>query len=277
MAPVPPPPLKQSPKPVRNAGLLLPLLVGGVAVCVLVGAGAFFVVARGRAAPSAGWEEPPAYAPAVTTAKATAARPTPAGNDGQEITPKASLARVREGRTSIGGLFWLATYTNSGTVPIADPSAVASLFDATGKRVAEQPGYAVKKLLAPGESTPMLILVANAPKFAKAVVNLRDPEAPRYARDVLTPAVKEFTVGKGRFGRSAVGTVRNDQQTALRFIQIVVVGRDAQGDIVSYADGYATAKQLAPGQESGFDISLGTFEIEKPAKWEAFAVASPAK
>ncbi|MBK8265487.1 MAG: hypothetical protein IPK80_29685 [Nannocystis sp.] len=193
--------------------------------------------------------------------------------------PQATLEGTRHGKTSIGGEFWLTTYVNSGEVAIEGPAAVVSMFDETDRRVGEETGYAVASVLAPGDKVPLMVLAAKPPKYARVEVAPAPPRPRGYAAAPLPMKVREMSVQAGSFGRSeAVGTVVNEGEAAAAFTKVTVIGRSSSGEMVSYASGFATTTSaIAPGDESGFKISMGTWEVEAPATYEAFALAQSAR
>ncbi len=213
----------------------------------------------------------PSVAPSSPTVTPTSVSAAPA------VVARAELRNVAEGTTMIGGKFWLADYVNVGDAPIERPSVVVSLFDAAGTRVGEQRGFAEREWLAPGASTAILVLVSSPPVYARAEMAAVGPEAagaidPQVGLEVL--GVTERADGSS-VHRKLTGTVRNGAPHPLRFPQVVAIGRSASGAPVSIANGYATSSREIPaGGESGFELSVGTFEIERPARWELFGVGS---
>jgi hypothetical protein len=190
--------------------------------------------------------------------------------------PVAKITFTKKGRLSIGGDFWLLTYTNAGKIPISRPAAVVSLFDDAGHRVGEQVGYSPVKLLEAGASVPVLVLVSKPPVYARVEIAPQEPRPPSdYDRTPVSVTVVESIV-RASYGsmKEAVGTVRNDTAQPVRFIQVVVIGRNAKGELVSLASGYSTTSNLEPKATSGFKVSIGTFEIEAPARYEIFANSS---
>ncbi len=190
--------------------------------------------------------------------------------------PKAELGAAIKGITSIGGHFWLVTYKNSGEVAIARPSVAVSLFDEGGARVGEERGYATRDYLRPGESTTVLVLSSKPPAYARAELSA-DPSTDSYTSAPLDLEVREHVVNPQSGGRSeVVGTVHNQTDVAAQFIHVLVVGRNDAGDPVAYSSTFASVKNLAPGDQSGFKADLGTWVIEPPTTLEVSAFGRPA-
>jgi len=193
---------------------------------------------------------------------------------------KAELSGTVKGEVaSTGAHFWLTTYANVGETPIDKPAVVVSLFDESGTRTGEQAGWAEREVLEPGESAPVLVMVGYPPRYTRAEVVPREPTPPRYPSKQMPVVVTEHTVQPKAFGkgRSVIGTVKNEREGTLKFVKIVAVGRDAAGKIVSYATSFATKKVLGPGEESGFKVEMGTFELAEPVRYELSAMGRQAE
>ncbi|MEM1415510.1 MAG: hypothetical protein AAGH15_11445 [Myxococcota bacterium] len=219
--------------------------------------------------------------PKPTSGVAPAAAPSAAPVVAQEAeaapvaVPKAELRHLRDAVNRSGARFWIGEIVNVGELAIERPAIVVSLFDEAGARVGEQSGYARREVLAPGDAVPVLALITHPPAFARAEVVLRELQPQRYSR-VADLQVVESRVLEGSFGgKNVVGTVRNPTEGPVRFPKVLVVGRDAGGHPVALADGFATDRNLAAGQTTGFSVRVGTFTIEEPARWEVNAFARP--
>jgi hypothetical protein len=199
-------------------------------------------------------------------------KPVPHGKAELRGTVKGEVA-------STGAHFWLTTYVNVGENPIDKPAVVVSLFDESGSRTGEQAGWAEREVLEPGESAPVLVMVGQPPSYARAEVVPREPTPPRYPSKQMPVVVTEHTVQPKAFGnrRSVIGTVKNEREGTLKFVKIVAVGRDAAGEIVSYATSFATKKVLGSGEESGFKVDMGTFELAEPVRYELSAMGRQAQ
>ncbi|MDB4996742.1 MAG: hypothetical protein JWM74_4174 [Myxococcaceae bacterium] len=248
-----------------------PLLIGIAAAIffVLVGAGAVGAVLLRRPAPA---PRPVTIDPILRPTTGTAAT----ANAPERDAPLAPQARVKSFRKQASGssTFWLVIYENSGTTTIRDPAARVSLFDATGHRVLEQPGYAKTKQLAPGETTPILVLAMSPPAFTRAEVAVVTPRAPSSYDTLPVPLeIVDFVPRKDNTFTKITGTVKNSSKQPVQFIEVVVTGVDASGEVVSLADGYATERQLAPGASTGFEITSGVFDVAPPTKYRVVASA----
>ncbi len=243
-------------RPQRPIAIVLSVFFG----MMMAGMVAAFMLRRSTPPPSA----PPPPAP-----------PPPAFTTNSAAPPSAEIVHAIDGTTRIGGRFWLVDYRNSGDVEITSPSVAVSLFDEAGQRVGEQKGYAAIKRLQPGQTTTILVLVSHPPPYHRDALSLVQP-ASGFALPEVTLEVTEFRENPS-FGsmRDLIGTVKNPHLRQVRFVNIIVVGRDASDQPVAFASGTATRKEIDAGGSSGFSISVGTFEVEPPKRWEVTAVGSP--
>ena len=188
---------------------------------------------------------------------------------------EARLASVRKGALQ-GRPYWVVLYENTGKAPIGNASVRVSTFDAGGRRLDEATGYAIHKNLAPGASTPVLVLGNAVSGAAKTDIAAVAPEPPSaYDASQLEMTVTDFTERADRYRTDIVGTVRNPTQVPVQFVRVVATGLDAQGQAIAYADTFASLKTIPPGATSGFTISAGTFQVTKPASYRLFSLAMP--
>lgn len=189
-------------------------------------------------------------------------------------TPTAEIGHVKSGMSrTTGSYIWLVDYRNTGTVPIARPAVVAELLDTSGQVVAEQRGYGRRSVLPPGESTTILVLQRDPPEHASTRVEVRDPSPVRFEREAAME-VASHEVSGGRRPR-VTGTVRNGTAAAAEFVNVVAVGRDAEGHPVAFASSFASPRDLPPGAEASFTIRVGTFMLGEPTTYEVFAYGRP--
>ena len=247
--------------------LLLVAAIGTVLLlltCVACGIGWALVTRTGRPEPMPvdDWE---------ITEPIQAADPA-AGANPAFATPAAEVRNLGEGTTRTGARIWLLDYVNVGTTPIARPNVTVSMFDAAGQRVGEQNGYARRDELGPGQSVTILVLKTNPPEFVRNEVQIAAPRPLTGESHEVVLSVIEQQVQRERFGQTLVGTVRNDSGVLARFAKVIVVGRDATGKPVAFADTFVTNRDLPPGQESGFSVRVGAFVLSEPVSYEVTSV-----
>jgi hypothetical protein len=172
------------------------------------------------------------------------------------------------------GRMWVGRYFNTGESVIGTGSVTLSLFDEGGKRLVEQTGYLVVDWLEPGQFSLVNIWVPKVPVFARHELKVKCDPVADYVAKPLSVAITEQSVRKSStYSADFVGTVTNTNKASVQFIKIVVYGYDDKGAPSCVAYGYATEKELAPGEESGFSVSLGGINVGTPVRYTAIAFA----
>ncbi|RIK62146.1 MAG: hypothetical protein DCC64_11580 [Planctomycetota bacterium] len=278
--PPPMPPMWQPPRKSSAAPLLIGVAVA-VALLLAVAAAAMVLGVAQAPVPATGYL--PTTPPRVSTGSGPPPADVPLSEENVERPsvmekpapqPKGEFRDVRQ--ASVGGnLLWVGKYVNTGDTVIVDPSVTVSLFEAGGKRVAEQPGFAQRKWLEPGEWTLLMVLVAEAPEYARHEIKVNKPRAPSYETKPVKLTVTEWGMRRQWNSNYAVGTVRNSSGKSVKWAQVIVYGFDGQGQPVSVCDSYVTEKDLEPGAESGFSVMITTLAVGTAERYEVLAFASP--
>jgi hypothetical protein len=252
------------PQPIRPRSSSAFPIVAGVFIATLMAGGVVVSLALRSTTP------PPDPIPVYTPVQTPPPTPPPS------IVGSARIGAQIEGTTRAGGKFWLIDYDNVGSSEIINPAVAVSLFDVNGARVAEQTGHSAIKRLRPGGRATILILVNDVPAYSRAQVEIVPPSTETYALPEETLAVTEYRE-KASVGslRNMIGTVKNESSVAVRFVNVLAVGRDASNLPVSFAQGVTTKKEIEAGSDSGFSIPIGTFEVESPTRWDVIAVGAP--
>lgn len=261
-------------RPANAAGCIIGLLV----VFGLMAVGAAYFLFVGSRPTFMGPEDAPTPRISPSTKPAGASN-QPATVQVKDIpAPKAKRteAELRDVRSATphGILVYVARYMNTGETPIVRPSAVLSLFDASGKRVAEQAGYAHVEWLAPGQWCAVSCTIAKPPEYARAELKIAKPRAPEYETQPLPMVLVEWGVDNNGFGTDRVtGTLRNETGKAVRFARIVVTGLDSAGLPVSDSYAFASEDEIAPGAESGFQVLVTSLKVGEPVRYQVQSCA----
>lgn len=263
--PQPPAAAQGTAKPRPVALAVLGLLVAGA----LVLGGMYFVR---RMAPTDAWS-PPAQTGPVKTSPGTSANGKASSPDGKtvvEVTPPKVEAELRDVRSAVrhSVLVYVGRIVNTGETVIVRPSAVLSLFDATGKRVLEQPGYASDDWLEPGQWCPVTVSVVNAPQHERAEFKLAKPRARDYEVPPIILKLVEWGVTRQGDTDRITGTVRNESDKTVRFVKIIACGLDGEGLPVSDSYTFATEDEIAPGGESGFQVNTTSLRVGDAARYQ---------
>jgi hypothetical protein len=177
------------------------------------------------------------------------------------------------GSTSSGGRYWLFEVQNSSTEPVFKPAITVSLFDAEGKRLAEQSGWSYRHQLDPGKNAHILVFIDQPPEdmATQEITTLAGSDG-RYIASQQELTVVDYSVTQKNRQYEIIGDVKNEQSAGLSFPRVVAVARDAQGQIAGLGQAFTTLKNLPPHAASGFKIRLGTFLTTEPASWEVYGL-----
>lgn len=282
--PPPPPPMWQAPRKSSAA----PLLIGvAVALALLITAGAGALVLGVASSPLPTPRYAPTTSPRVSGSSGKPLEDVPLSEENVERPntspgviekpapqPKGEFRDVRQAAVG-NNLVWVGKYVNTGDTVIVDPSVTVSLFESGGKRVAEQPGFAHRKWLEPGEWTLLMVLVADAPDYARHEFKVNKPRVPSYETKPVKLTVTEWGMRRQFSSNYAIGTVRNSSGKYVKWAQVIVYGFDGQGQPVSVCDSYVTEKELEPGAESGFSVMITTLAVGTAERYEVLAFATP--
>ncbi len=270
--PPPPPPMGYSQQRSGGAGVVIAI---AVIMALLIGAGvaAYALTARSSSHPAMA-----VSSRSVPVSSSSSCSPINAEVPVIVETPPEpkTAAEYRDvGASNFSdGRMWIGRYFNTGETVIGSGGVTLSLFDEGGKRLVEQAGYLNVDWLEPGQFTLVHIWVPKVPAFARSEIKVKCEPVSDYVVKPLAIAIAEQSVRKSStFSSEFVGTVKNTNKGTVQFIKIVVYGYDDKGAPSCVAYGYATEKELAPGEESGFSVSLGGINVGTPVRFVAQAFA----
>lgn len=157
---------------------------------------------------------------------------------------------------SIGNIYFVGIYRNTGEAVIDRPRVELTLLDSKDNKVAVATGHTSRAFLLPGEETPVKILVSRAPEYSSFKTRV-EPKAPHYPRRRLKLGFDGVQIYPGRYGRYHIkGTVTNRDKKDARFVQIIVLVLDADKKILGTTSGYLGQRRLAAGESAPFDLDL---------------------
>ncbi len=190
-------------------------------------------------------------------------------------TPKVSIVRQVQGKTIIGGLYWIVTIRNDSKQTVFRPGVIVSLFDESNKRIEEQKGWAKIIHLEPGMQTEVLVYVANPPKVNyKHEIKGMGSLSSYLKADQQNIEVVEFIVkpkNNSKINVEIIGDVKNTHDFQVDFIRVVAIAKDQQGNTIGLADSFVSNSSLNPNEQSGFKINAGTFVTKPPDSWSLLA------
>jgi len=181
-----------------------------------------------------------------------------------------------QGKTIIGGLFWIFQIRNEGKTEVSRPGLLMSLFNEKGKRIDELRVWSKLEHLKPGQETEVLLLLQNPPKNIAKIETVGMGKPPsKYEIYQEFVKIKEFIVKANEKNPKRVeiiGDVYNPHAFQVNYVEVIAVARNKQGLPVGIANSYASYTNLPAKQSSGFKIKAGTFIAEEPEKWTLWAV-----
>lgn len=249
-----------------------PRVAAAIAISLLVmGAGiaAFLVVdeapppdapAPRQPAPRPPVEAPPSN-PALAIEAATEA-PTPEKVD-------ATAEFVEHHRKESGGATWIyGMVTNTSPFVVDKVEVIAVLLGADGEELGTKSGFAKRDALGPGATSPVIVLLKDAPEFASIEWELDVDKATWVPEMVEGLRVEAGPPSRAQFGGwEAEGKVFHDGDTPARFVKVELQGWSADGKLLGVHDTYIKDDVLQPGDSSRFKHVGAMFDVS-PARFE---------
>jgi hypothetical protein len=217
----------------------------------------------------------------------TGASANPAGGDVQPMAPAefggdAVVERKKPSATfteavalpdSIGNVYFVGLYKNTGEVAIDHPRVEATLFGPDKRVLAVASGFGPLMGLLPGEEVPVKILAQRAPAYDSVSYRI-SPEAMRFGNPRrFKLLVQNARLAPDNFsGYRLVGTVKNQDSSAVQHVQIIALLQGESRQIVGMSDGYLAQKVLPAGQECPFDIMVSRMR-GKPKSFKLYTHA----
>ena len=172
-------------------------------------------------------------------------------------------------RKDSGGALWVyGMVTNTSAVVIDKVEVIAVLKDEAGAELGTKSGFARRDALAPGESSPVVVLLKDTPDFATISWELDVDEASYVPEMVRGLRVEARPPTRGSFGGwEAEGKVHHDGEQPARFVKVEIQGWSSDGRLIGLSDAYIKDETLAPGASSRFK-HVGVLFDEAPARFE---------
>jgi hypothetical protein len=211
------------------------------------------------ASPAAG--APAAQAPVVSTPVVQEAPPPP--------PPPTATFSLHHTAVSVGtNLHVYGVVTNTSEVAVRAPEVHVILTDEQGEDVHADHGYAALDFLEPGQSSPIDVLVDDAPPHAglrtEVTVRAADWRPTLAAGLVVAPLPPTQQRSSWRFA----GEVRNEGDTAAQFVKVRITGWDADDKLVGIAQTYAAGKEGLPAGGSARYSTSHSLWAAPPARFE---------
>ncbi|MEM7179515.1 MAG: hypothetical protein AAF518_01275 [Spirochaetota bacterium] len=165
---------------------------------------------------------------------------------------------IQELPDSIGNIYFVGFFKNTGEGPIRKPMVVVELYSLAGEKVGSGRGYGFHDFLLPGEETPLRVLVSSAPKYKTYKANYKVEPPYRYMK-IERPKckVQKVQIQTGKYGGKTLrGQVVNESSRPMQFTQLAAILYDAKKKIIGYYTNYIPAKEVAGGDYSPFSINM---------------------
>jgi hypothetical protein len=184
-----------------------------------------------------------------------------------ESEPKGDFTEVSVVPDSIGNIYFVGFYKNTGKSPIRKPRVTVFLLSKEGSRIASGRGYGLRQFLLPSEKTMVRVLVRKAPVYSSYEIQ-HEPKRP-YSFNTRRP-VLEFIgmkLARGRYsGYEVTGMCRNISEEKVKSIRVAAILKDGSKKIIGFGSGIVDAQYLNPGEESPFRVLIHTVTA-KPASF----------
>ncbi len=190
------------------------------------------------------------------------------------LKPKITLISKIEGKTVIGGQYWIVTIRNDSAQTVVRPRVIMSMFDKDGRRIGEQVGWSKQDTLPKNSETTVLVLVSKPPEspYTQKMEALAT-FSKTFDSKLENIVVDDFVINKENSNNkyTIIGDVSNPNEYRVDFIWIQAIAKDKNGIAIGLADAYATHSSLAANETSGFKVTASTFIAQPPASWTLVA------
>jgi hypothetical protein len=235
------------------AGLIA--LVGGLGVAALLR----------QAPPPAATAAPPA------DSRAPLLGPRPP----DEVPASATFEPQGRQSGSDGAFYVLGIVKNTSPYAVDKPELVVSLLATSGQVLATRQGYAERDLLRPDDTSPIKVLIADAPEHAKLRYRVNARRTLYDPGNVDGLQVEQDGEPEPNFGTWKIqGVVKHTGKVAAAAVKVEVVVRDAAGAMVGLDRAFLEIDKLEPGKTARFSANM--LLDQKPAKVELGVSARPA-
>lgn len=186
--------------------------------------------------------------------------------------PSGRFTRVSQVNDTIGNIYFLGIYENTGDTPIRKPDISISLYSTNGKELASGRGFGMHNYLLPKEKTPVKILIQNAPEFDHFKIHQK-AEHPFIKRSTQGKVKIENDIMKeDRYFYNFTARVVNKETVPLKYIRIGIVLYNQEKKIIGIQTTYVKKKELDPAEESVIQTKIYGL-MEKPAFYEMFTTS----
>ncbi len=174
--------------------------------------------------------------------------------------PEGEFVGVQGIPDSIGNIYFMGMYKNTGKAILRKPRVEVTLYSADGRKVASGRGYGIREVLLPGEETPVRILITRPPAFTRYKIT-HEPQYPYSSTDLNRPSMKfaNARLVKSRYsGFEVQGEIHNADEGRVRSVNIAAVVYDAKKKIIGSGTAYLKESSLQSGEYGPFMVRVTT-------------------
>ena len=177
--------------------------------------------------------------------------------------PQAAFTQISELPDSIGNIYFIGMYKNTGTVVIGKPKVMVTLYEGE-KKVFQSHGYAQVDFLFPKEEVPVVVLCSKPPKYSR-YVHSHTPEVPYSHQDVFKPKLTflntKIQPGKYKGGYTLIGEIKNEDSMGFKYVNIggVILNKDKK--FIGHGSAYISQDKLSPTDYAPFQFDFYTKEV----------------
>jgi hypothetical protein len=263
--------LERAPAQTAKVGLVV-----GIMLAVLMAAGIGFFVAL-RPSPDSVSFDPqldidiPTPAPLEAPPSNPTVALTPAATPEPEPEVEATAEFVEHHRKDSGGALWVyGIVTNTSPFLVDKVEVIGVLLDAEGKELGTEHGYANRDVLAPGATSPIVILLKDTPEFASISWEIDVDKASYVPKTVSGLRVEASAPAANSWGAwESEGKVHNDGEQPAEFVKVEMQGWSADDKLIGIGAAYAKGDVLKPGESARFKHVGVQFDV-KPARFEMY-------
>jgi hypothetical protein len=196
-------------------------------------------------------------------------KPVEAGKDAIEPEKKVSaeFTEISPLPDSIGNIYFVGIYTNTGETPVL-PRAEIALYNVKGEKIAVGTGFGIRSYLMPGEKMPISVLIQKAPAYA-TIKSIGIAETPSYYQPRPKLAFSKLKMSSPAHKYDcyrASGLVNNNSGQNAQYVQVSVTAFDTSGRIIGNTTGFLGQTVLRNGEDAPFSVEFHIMK-GKPARF----------
>lgn len=194
--------------------------------------------------------------PANLAAPSTRAPPPVPAPPAPDPTVAAEVTDLTPLPDSIGNLYFIGLYHNTGEATIDLPRAELTLWSSDGQKLATVTGFTSRHHLPAGETTPIKVLFTKAPPYATMTARVA-PKRELFPRHRPQLELADIQLGRDRYaGYRVTGTVHNRGPAEAQFVQVIALLYDAQEHLAGLDSRFTAQRFLPAGTSTPFEVKV---------------------